>query len=460
MKFKFIEKVVPPVKNQKLVETKDKEKKKEVNTPKDTQANTKATDGGNNPINPVSLSGLAGFITSNTTVVQTPNSNVTPTTSNTGESSQTIGSDKKLDAQTDKTIVPTTTNTEQKPISIKRRDLKGTTKPINFEFEISPEQLNWNKSGELSVSPTFLTNEQPVIYSRSTQSVLTLTSILFDSVHFPSKTDVLGDVTSLERLLSVDADNFSPRVYDVFADTRKYGTFVISSLKIAEIRRTKEGKPSRIIADLVLQPIPSYQIRTSQDLAMIPEILPEITVSTTATETGSVASEGGCLVEKGTVVAYTGNTGRSSGVHVHFEARPDGKTVVDPRYYADNFTLSGKPLSTFISNGSKQIYGSSRPQGTHKGWDYANGVTEGMPIALNVEGAKLTFSGNDAAGWGLYFKCVVNGVELLIAHCSKINNELFKCTTASKASSNSGNKGGNVDPNSTKSNASNADRKL
>ncbi|MGL5078169.1 MAG: hypothetical protein ACRDBG_20415, partial [Waterburya sp.] len=166
MKFKFVERVIPPVKNQKLVEAKDKEKKSEINTPKKTQANTSTSHGEDKPKtdDPVSLGSLTKVLNTSTTTVQVNNPSDTPITSNTGENSQTIDSDKKLDKQTDKNTVPTTTNTEQKPISIERRNLKGSTKPINFEFEVSPDQLNWNKSGELSVSPTFMTNEQPVIY--------------------------------------------------------------------------------------------------------------------------------------------------------------------------------------------------------------------------------------------------------------------------------------------------------
>jgi murein DD-endopeptidase MepM/ murein hydrolase activator NlpD len=35
-------------------------------------------------------------------------------------------------------------------------------------------------------------------------------------------------------------------------------------------------------------------------------------------------------VESGTVVAYSGNTGRSTGPHVHFELLPSGRPVVEP----------------------------------------------------------------------------------------------------------------------------------
>ena len=38
----------------------------------------------------------------------------------------------------------------------------------------------------------------------------------------------------------------------------------------------------------------------------------------------------GDLVESGTLVAFSGNSGRSTGPHVHFERMPSGRPVVEP----------------------------------------------------------------------------------------------------------------------------------
>jgi hypothetical protein len=438
LKFRFVERVVPPVENNKVIE-------KVSQAPKNTQLSNESNDTGN---------------TSNKTTSRVPSTAPIDSITDAGltvEGADIISGDQasqkvnglELDKQTDKKTIPVSTETKVTPISIKRRELKPNTKPINFEFDVSPDQISWDKTGSLNVSPTFMTNEQPVIYSHATQPVLNMNGILFDSIHNPNKTDSLQDLTGLERLLSVDSDNFSPRVYDVFADTRKYGTYVISSLKITEPRRTTDGKPSRIVADISLQPIPSFQIRTSQDLAMIPEVLPVITVANAASGTGSTtstATAGGCLVTKGTVVSFTGHTGRvfgvngSKGDHIHLE-RKVNKQHTDPRPDADLFSVSGRPLSTYLNPSESSSFGGRG--GKHRGQDYGQGITEGMPISVNQD-TKLTFEGSQPEGAGNYWKCVVNEVEYSLFHNSKINKELFKCDIASTTSTNSGNTGGNV----------------
>lgn len=426
MKFKFVEKIIPPVTNQNLAKEKDKTKLSTVNTP----------------------------------VLQGKNNVLTPDSS--GISKQTVNNKTLSPNNTTKQVIPISTTTKTKEIKLDETKLKPKTVPLNFEFEVSPEQIDWSKTGELEVSPTFMTNEQPVIYSRASMPIMSLNGILFDSIHVSNKSDLMPEISGLERLLSVDEANFSPRVYDLFAESRKYGTYVFKSLKINESRRDIKGKSTRVLVDMELQPVPSYQLRTSQDLAMIAEILPEIKVSAgTEASSGdnnksSAGTAGGCEVPIGTEIGKVGQSGSPNNIHIHLEKRVSG-TIVNPKTSADDFfKVNGKPLSSYVGSSSGQQLNADRDGGKrkHQGVDYA-GMAEGSPITIATSGISLTYVGHQIGasgrGWGNYFKCVnQSGIEMLVAHCQSINKSLFKCDAPSKKSSNSGNKGGNVDPDTNK----------
>ena len=64
---------------------------------------------------------------------------------------------------------------------------------------------------------------------------------------------------------------------------------------------------------------------------------------------GFEVSEGD-VVQKGQVIGYVGNTGRSTGPHLHYEVR-DGGTAVDPRQYMDG-VLKPRPTEKLIAHGN------------------------------------------------------------------------------------------------------------
>ena len=80
----------------------------------------------------------------------------------------------------------------------------------------------------------------------------------------------------------------------------------------------------------------------------------------------SVLVEPGQAVRSGQPIALSGNSGRSSGPHLHFEYRPDGKRSVDavPYFQALLPTLTQLPPPIYVRPGEKVTL--------RQGFDYVN----------------------------------------------------------------------------------------
>lgn len=79
----------------------------------------------------------------------------------------------------------------------------------------------------------------------------------------------------------------------------------------------------------------------------------------------------GTRVSRGQLVGYTGNTGRSTGPHLHFEVLTDGRTV-DPFTYAGVAQLGGPDLERFV----QQVSASQRDRETEASTNEAAVVEE------------------------------------------------------------------------------------
>lgn len=144
----------------------------------------------------------------------------------------------------------------------------GADIPTAWRFISAPMEVSWSKSGEMSMSESYATNEPFAIYSQTSMRVLTLGDCLVEGFSLGKTVDkVIEKLETMMRIVFNPSGFASPYVWRLVAGTRDYGLYVIKELDIKEELRDKSGKTTRARVSISLVEVPKYQVSDGRDLA-------------------------------------------------------------------------------------------------------------------------------------------------------------------------------------------------
>lgn len=141
--------------------------------------------------------------------------------------------------------------------------------PRDWVFITAPQNISWDKQGETSLVNTYGSNNPYVIYSTTGSRKLTLGDCLIEG--FSAGKEVEDHITKLEKMMTMVMNTqkgyVSPYVWDLRANDKSYGQFIINSVNVTEQMRNQKGRADRAMASIELQQVPDFQVNTGRDLA-------------------------------------------------------------------------------------------------------------------------------------------------------------------------------------------------
>ena len=136
--------------------------------------------------------------------------------------------------------------------------------------------------------------------------------------------------------------------------------------------------------------------------------------------TGDFKMPEGYTVKGGTIIGQSGNTGVSSGAHLHITVKENGKAIEPPDQLKQIIQLGEKTLSQLsVYSG----FGVQRGNRTHKGEDFSANV--GTPIKLLEQVKNLQYK-TGVSGYGNLITFDWNGLTVELGHLSDTTGKIIE----------------------------------
>ena len=184
--------------------------------------------------------------------------------------------------------------------------------PTDWIFITAPQDIGWDKQGNISTVDNYGTNSPYVIYSSTGMRKLSMNDVLIEG--FSAGKEVEDHIIKLESMMNMvmngESGYVSPYVWDLKSGDKSYGNFVIESLSIKEVMRNTKGRADRATASITLQQVPDFQINTGRDLATAADLASGKSIVSDKDKAGAAAAGGAA---KPGAKATTGNTSSGNG---------------------------------------------------------------------------------------------------------------------------------------------------
>jgi hypothetical protein len=141
------------------------------------------------------------------------------------------------------------------------REISTSDDPIIWGFICPPQTVEEQITSDINIAATPTTTGRSVVYGGRSMKKISLNDILVEGLS--TQTNLTRHLQRLRDLTS------GPIIFEFFNATsqseRSYGSYILTSLSIREILRTRNGDPLRAEVSFDLQEVPKWQIDAKTD---------------------------------------------------------------------------------------------------------------------------------------------------------------------------------------------------
>ncbi len=194
--------------------------------------------------------------------------------------------------------------------------------PSEWYFITSPQEVSWTKDSVTNEVATYGTNNPYLNYGTTKLRTLTLGDAMVEG--FSDAKQVEDNIVQLEacmRMIIEEGTGYAaPYCWKLYAGSKSYGTFIITSVSVNEKMRDMSGNATRAFVDVELQEVAPYQVTSGIDITSTatvggfePAFEQQMASESVKQDAAAAKAKGGAGAGSGASTSTNGGGGTSAG---------------------------------------------------------------------------------------------------------------------------------------------------